>query len=79
MNVCSQRTSPYNTERKPMPSSTPKKLYGVKRGEGKERGGRGRGKVEDNDKEEEEEVKVLAERQSSKVETAGCRCAVLSV
>lgn len=72
MNVCSQRTSPYNTERKPMPSSTPKKLYGVKRGEGKERGGRGRGKVEDNDKEEEEEVKVLAERQSSKVETAGC-------
>lgn len=77
MNVCSQRTSPYNTERKPMPSLTPKKLYGVKRGEGKERGGRG--KVKDNDKGEEEEVKVLAERQSSKVETAGCCCAVLSV
>lgn len=35
--------------------------------------------MEDNDKEEEEEVKVLTERQSNKVETAGCCCAVLSV
>lgn len=49
----------------------------VLRGEKEEKGEEEEEKrVKDTDKEEEEEVKVLAERQSSKVETAGCYQAV---
>lgn len=57
----------------PLPSRSYMMLKGEKEEKGEEEEEK---RVEDNDKEEEEEVEVLAERQSSKVETSGCCRAV---